>query len=297
MEKKGFFYALLGGSLWGLSGTCGQFIFMNSSINAFLLTWIRMFIAGLFLTGMNLILDREPLLKILKNKKDCLRCLLFAFAGLLVCQLSYLETIQYSNSGTATVLQYSGILFILFVTCILEKRIPQVKEAIAVLLVLTGVFFVATHGQLTGLVVSNQALMWGMISSASMVLYSMLPGNLLLKYGASHVVGWSMCMIGIVLPIFSKPWEQSFHLSFSIGIALIGVVVLGTILGFSLYLSGVAKIGAMKASMISCVEPVVATVSSAFCLHTNFTTPDLMGFLLIILGVLLVNYRRVEMDR
>lgn len=292
MEKKGLFYAFLGGSLWGLSGTCGQFIFMNSSMDALMLTWVRMFIAGLFLTGFSLAFERKALLAILKNKKDCLRCLLFAFFGLLLCQLSYLETIQYSNSGTATVLQYSGILFILFVTCLLEKRWPRKKEGMAVLLVLSGVFFVATHGRLNGLVVSKQALIWGLTSSASMVLYSMLPGNLLMKYGARNVVGWSMCMIGIVLPFFSKPWQQSFQISFSIGMALVGVVVFGTILGFSLYLSSVSKIGAMKASMISCVEPIVATISSAFCLHTQFSTPDLMGFLLIIVGVLLVNYRK-----
>ncbi len=297
MEKKGLVYAFLGGSLWGLSGTCGQYIFMNSSIDALMLSWFRMFIAGLFLTGMTLAIDREPLMRILKNKKDCFRCILFAFAGLLLCQLSYLETIQYSNSGTATVLQYSGILFILFVTCLLERRWPQIKEGIAVLLVLSGVFFVATHGQLNGLVVSKQALIWGLTSSCSMVLYSMLPGNLLFKYGARNVVGWSMCLIGFVLPLFFRPWQQSVQVSFSTGLAVFGVVVFGTIMGFSLYLSSVAKIGAMKASMISCVEPIVATISSAFCLHTQFSTPDLIGFVFIIVGVLLVNYRRVQIEK
>ena len=57
-------------------------------------------------------------------------------------------------------------------------------------------------------------------------------------------------------------------------------------MAFTFYLTGVAKIGAMR------VEPVVATMTSALWLGTHFTFMDLVGFLMIVFGVLLVNFKK-----
>lgn len=292
MKNQGALCALFGGAIWGLSGTCGQFLFTNSALSPLALTWIRMLIAGIVLTLLSLVKDREKVEQIVTSKKDGIRCIIFAFAGLLVCQLSYLETIQYSNSATSTVFQYSGILFIMIVTCFLEKRTPYKKELFAVCLVLLGVFFVATHGNVSGLVISHNAFVWGVIGSVSMLLYSMLPGNLLNAYGAGNVVGWAMLLNGIVLTFVVQPWKLSISLNEMTAIVLVFMVLFGTIVAFTLYLTGVAKIGAMRASMIACVEPVVATVTSALWLGTHFTFMDLVGFLMIVFGVLLVNFKK-----
>lgn len=293
-NKKGILYALLGGALWGFSGTCGQYVFSNSSFDAMTVTWLRLFISGVLMTLYGFFVDRDSILSLIKNKKDCIRCIIFAIVGLLTCQLSYLETIQYSNSGTATVFQYSGILIIMIVTCFLEKRLPYFKDLIAVILVLVGVFFVATHGHLSGLVVSDQALLWGSIAAFSLFLYTMLPGNLLNKYGAINVLGIAMLIDGVILTVFAKPWQMNQAITFPVVFGIASIILFGTICGFSLYLSGVSKIGAMKASMIACVEPVVATITSALGLHTQFSGEDLIGFFFIILGVLIVNYQKKQ---
>lgn len=292
MKNKGILCALFGGALWGLSGTCGQFVISSKAMDAFTLGWFRFLVSGFILTIMSLCWHREQIQALLHNKKDCLRCFVFALAGLLLCQMSFLETIQYSNAAISTVFQYSGILLIMIVTCILQKRLPYQKDIIAVGLVLVGVFFVATHGQFNGIVISQKALIWGIIGSFSMMLYSMLPGNLLLKYGTQNILGICMLLNGIIMSFFVHPFSMSYHFSMSVWFSLVLIVLVGTIMAYSLYLTGVALIGAMKASMIACVEPVVATAATALCLHTNFSALDLFGFFCIILGVLIVNYQK-----
>ena len=81
MKNQGALCALFGGAIWGLSGTCGQFLFTNSSLSPLALTWIRMLIAGIVLTLLSLVKDREKVEQIVTSKKDGIRCIIFG-----VCQ-------------------------------------------------------------------------------------------------------------------------------------------------------------------------------------------------------------------
>ena len=78
----------------------------------------------------------------------------------------------------------------------------------------------------------------------------------------------------------------------NIMLALAVIVVIGTLAAFSLYLQGVSDIGPIKASMLGCVEPVVATILSTVWLGTTFAAIDLVGFVLIIGSVLVVSIKK-----
>jgi len=67
-----------------------------------------------------------------------------------------------------------------------------------------------------------------------------------------------------------------------------GVVIAGTLLAYTLYLQGVADVGAVRASMLSSVEPVSATVISVLWLGTSFQWIDLVGFVCIMATVFLL---------
>ena len=62
---------------------------------------------------------------------------------------------------TATVLQYSAPVFIMFFCIFVEKRIPKVIEMIVLIAVICGVFLLATHGNVHNLAITDQALFWG----------------------------------------------------------------------------------------------------------------------------------------
>lgn len=286
---RGFLFALSGGILWGFSGTCGQYLFTFEDLNSEWLTVTRMLFSGIILLGVSAISHREEMTAVWKNKKDAIRLVLFAILGLTNCQYMYLTAIAYSNAGTATVLQYLGPALIMIISCVMGRRLPSKKELGAILLAITGTFLLATHGNPGTLVISKEGLFWGLSSAVALVLYTMLPGNLISRYGSTVIVGFGMMIGGIFLFFVFGYWNYkiAFHLPLVLGVG--AIVLIGTALAFTLYLQGVSDIGSVKASMIACVEPVSATIISALWLKTKFTGIDIVGPIAILTAVLLLS--------
>ena len=102
---KGTLMTLIAGIAWGLSGACGQYL-MAHGFTAIGLTTIRLIISGAVLLLLAFLADKKKVRAFLTDRSSYLPLLLFAFLGLLMTQLTYLEAIHATNAGTATVLQY-----------------------------------------------------------------------------------------------------------------------------------------------------------------------------------------------
>ena len=169
-DRLGTLILVIGCTLWGISGTCGQYLFSEKGIESGWLVMVRMFISGIVLVAICLIRKDSGLISIWKSRKDTIRLLIFTFCGFLVSQYSYLTAIYYSNASTATVLQEVSPALIIFVVCLGGKRLPHKKELICVLLALTGTFLVATKGRFDSLALSREGLFWGLMSAVGIVL-------------------------------------------------------------------------------------------------------------------------------
>ncbi|MDO5424567.1 MAG: DMT family transporter [Eubacteriales bacterium] len=277
-----------GGILWGFSGTCGQYLFMNYGIDARLLTTIRMVGAGLILLLVGFLRERENMTGIWKTPKDARRLILFAVCGLMFCQFSYMQAISYSNSGTATTLQYLGPVLIMIITCFRAGKLPNKREVIAILLALLGTFLLATHGDVGNMVLTREGLMWGLLSAVAVSLYTMLPVELMRKWGSIPVVGYAMLIGGLVLGLGGRVWNFRLSLDLPGTAALAAIVLFGTVIAFTMYLYGVKEIGPVKGSMLSSTEPVSATFFMVVWLHSSFGLMDLAGFLCIMTTVFLL---------
>ena len=71
-------------------------------------------------------------------------------------------------------------------------------------------------------------------------------------------------------------------------IALFNVVVLGTIISFNAYLEGVRRIGAVKGSVLSSIEPISAALLGWALLGSEFLITDIIGFVLILSTVFIL---------
>lgn len=286
---RGILFALSGGILWGFSGTCGQFLFSFEAVDPAWLTVTRMLAAGVILLAFSYPKQKAAMRGILSDRKSLLRLLVFAILGLTTCQYTYLAAISYSNAGTATVLQYLGPALIMVASCLLSKRFPTKKEVFAVLLAISGTFLLATHGNPGSLVISPQALFWGLASAAALMLYTMLPGSIISRWGSTVVTGYGMLFGGLFLFFLTGYWNYRIALSPALLFGTAAIVVAGTAMAFTLYLQGVNDIGSVKASMLACIEPVSATVISALWLKTSFTPVDIAGLALIVATVLILS--------
>lgn len=175
-------------------------------------TWlvpVRLFVSGLLLLAFFLAKDAKRTLSVWKNKKTAIDLLIYSFAGIMLCQYAYFQTIEWSNAGTATVVQYIGPALIVVFVCITTHRKPLPKEIVAVVLALAGIFVIATHGNPGTLVLSRRALIMGLLSAFAVVVYTVQPVELLKQYEAPMIPWHGECSLaGTVLRLAFQPWNH-----------------------------------------------------------------------------------------
>lgn len=292
---RGIIITLFAAVCWGFSGTCSEFLFTFKQADSAWLSMVRMLSSGTVLIIFMLAKGRgEAFRQMLVSRHQLLRLLAFSVFGLMLTQYSYLVAIFHTNSGTATVLQYIAPVFILVWACVSGHRLPKVFEAAAMAMVLFGVFMLATNGNPANLVLSQLGLFWGIIAAITLALYSVLPIPLIYRHGSIPVTALAMLFGGLVFSILKRPFHSDLIVDFSSLLALLGLVVLGTICAFTLYLYGIHLIGPVKGSIIASVEPVSAALFSHFWLGTVFSFEDVIGFAAILGAVLILSLKKTS---
>ena len=290
-QTRGILCTLLGGAMWGFSGCCGQLLFSRYGVDSAWLTLMRLLGAGTILTLLGLFTQRGRLRSLLSVRRDALQLVLFGVCGLMFSQFTYLQAIRYSNAATATVLQYLGPVLIMIISCVFGRKLPTAKEGIAVLLSVLGTFLLATHGNPGTMVLSSQGLFWGLMTAVSLVCYTMIPAQIIRRYGSLVVSGGGMLIGGVFMLLIARPWRLYVPLDFGGWLAVAGVVLVGTVLAYTLYLQGVGDVGAVKASMLACDEPLSSTVISMLWLKTAIAPIDIVGFICITATVFILASR------
>lgn len=280
--KFGVFCTLLGGILWGFSGACGQFLFTQKGISSDFLVPFRLLISGILMLIFFAYKQKFQIFRIFKNPKDIFILLLYAIIGLGLCQYTYFYGIELSNAAVATVIQYSAPAMILVFVAIKNKKMPKFVEILALFCAIFGVFLLATHGNLHTLIISEKALIVCFICAFAAVLYNLIPTSINKKYSVAYCLAWGLFLAGIFAIIIFRVWEQKFIYDFGGLLAFFVIVFFGTIAAFSLYMTGVFIIGASRASVLACVEPVSAAFFAFFWLKTELIWMDFLGFILIL---------------
>lgn len=308
MNKRtlGIISTLVGASLWGVSGTCVQYLLANYAISSLFIAMMRTVGAGLIFLVVLLARNRGAVAEMLGDRRALARLVALGVCGLYLSQATYIITIGYTNAGTATVLQSTSIVMIMLVTCLLAKRFPRPRELAGLVLAFVATVLIATQGNLGELRIPALGLVWGIISAFTAVGYSMIPRTLYPRWGSFAVVGLGMLAGGIVA---TAMWGLSFAFPCideavsggnAMGTALVpnldamgaavlaAVVVLGTFAAFFLFLNGIAMIGAVQGSQLGAIEPVSATVCSALVMGTAFSAADWIGLALMVGTIIIV---------
>lgn len=288
---RGFFCTLIGGIGWGFSGACGQYLFTYQSVSPQWLTVTRMLCAGVILSVCFWPKYWRSMLPLLKPSIQWFWVLAYAIFGLMFSQLGYLTAVEYTNSGTATMLVYINPVFILTYICASQRRWPNKRELLAMTLALVGMFFIATHGDISHLVISSDGLKWGVAGALAVAVYTILPGQCLPGYPMVAMMALGMLIGGAATGVAVNYTELSYSLDSSGYWALASIVLFGTIIAFLLYMQGVADLGGIKASMIACVEPISAAMFSIFWFDTQFVAMDYLGFACVLATIFVLGRR------
>ncbi|MBF1749035.1 MAG: DMT family transporter [Veillonella sp.] len=295
MEEKqwiGMGLAIMGALFWGLSGTSVQFLENAKHLNVEWLLEVRLLLAGLLTILLSYIQDGIRIFDIFKNPKDFGKLLIFGLLGIALAQYSYFKAIAISGVGVATVLQYVAPTLLIIYLFLRYFKKPTPAEFCCVLLALTGTICIVSQGGLDISTINGDALFWGLISAASICVYTLQPIELLKKYSTTSIVGFAMFICGILsLAMFQQIDSEAIWDGMT-WVGLFTIIILGTVVSFNAYIEGVRRIGAVQGSILSSLEPISAALFGWALLGNEFTLVGIFGMICIIATVFIIAWDR-----
>ena len=293
----GLIAAFAGAALWGYSGACSQYLLARFSITPGTITVLRALIASVLFAIVILVIPRlrQSARTLLTTPRDRGRLPLFGL-GLFGSQFTFVYSVNATNAGTATVLQSLSTVFIMGLTCIFTRRLPQWREFAGLIAALAATWLIATGGDFTTFALPPAGLIWGFVNASTVTLYLMVPRPLYDRYATTTVIGLGM-MISWVIALIAwaigglwgaPPTITALDLDGWL-VLIFGVGVLGSFVAFGLYLLGVSIIGSVRGSLLGVAEPATAMVLATVWLGTAFTGADWLGLGLMALMIGLVS--------
>ena len=295
---RGVACALGGATLWGFSGACIQFLGENYAITSSFISFVRAAVAAVLFIAVVLATRREALLSLLGARAARGPLLLFG-VGLYLSQITYAISIEYTNAGTATVLQATCTVFVMLFTCLRARRLPRPTVLAGLVAALAAAALIATQGDWGVIVLPAAGLAWSIANALSETLYIMAPQRLYGRWDRVTIISCGMVISGIAAALVWAAQAVGGGAGLSslvpaldaVGwLALIGGVgLLGTFAAFGLFLYGVSLVGSVKGSLLGVAEPAGAMVIAALWLGTAFSGADWAGLILMAAMITLVS--------
>lgn len=284
----GMILTLLGGALWGTNATVSKILMGDYHVTPLQIACVRQLAAGVLFFITASICTRKQLVSAVKSTRSWGMFVLTGIVCVLLTQVSYLWAIDWTNSGTATVLQSLNLVFVLVYACLKNRRFPNVRENVGVLLAFVGTALMATGGDFSKLSLPIMGLIWGLVDAASTAALAIMPVKLIAKWGNLSINGITFIVAGLILLPFVRPWETMPALDWR-GIALFAFTVVGGTFGaYWLFLSGIMRVGAVRGTLLGASEPVMAAITAVMFTGAVFSWADFVGFALIFIMMTLL---------
>lgn len=288
-RAKGIILVLIAATFWGVSGTVAQYLFHQQGFSTNWLVVNRLLFSGIGLLFFSHTVGKQNIWSLWKNKQDILRLVIFGVVGMFGVQYTYFAAIEYGNAATATVLQYLAPVIIVCYLSFRTKKLPAKNEVMAIGLAMFGTFLLVTKGTIHSLSISGSALTWGILSAFALAFYTLYPGSLLKKWGSLLTVGWGMLIGGIGFSLIQPPWHFQGQWSLSSFVAVVFVIIFGTLIAFFCFMESLKYIQASEASLLACVEPLSAAFLAVVWLQVSFGPAEWIGSFCIISTIFILS--------
>ncbi|WP_108831060.1 DMT family transporter [Aedoeadaptatus coli] len=286
---KGMLLIFLSTFMWALNGNVGAYIFQYKGFTPDVLVAVRLIIVGIVLFINDLYHSGRYAFRVVRKRENIPAFLLYSIGGILCMQYGYFTAISYSNAPTTTLIQYTGMFFVIFVVAIKERTWPKPIVYPTLALCSLGLFLMVTGGDPSNLKVNSQAIIWGLISAVGFMNFNLAPTGLSKTYRSMEIIGPSMLLGGIVLTLLTRPDFTAPTWDATATLCVLYTIIGGTLIPFWTFLEGARYTGAQKSSIFALSEAVFSTIVAMVLYHLTFKTTDLVGMLMIFGSVLLLS--------
>jgi drug/metabolite transporter (DMT)-like permease len=284
-ERRGYFYILIGTTLWGISSVVAKSLF-NFGLPPAELVQIRLTFATLTLLLILLIFDRN---RMIVSWRDIPYFLVLGFVGVAGVQFTYYYTISKIHVGPAVLIQYLSPVWIALYAFIFQKEPLPKRKIAALLLALLGCYFTVGGYRMDLLRLNRTGIVSGLISSLFFSFYALYGEKGLKKHDPWTLILYGFGFGAVFYWILISPMKvitQGY--SFKIWMAFIYIAIFSTLIPFGLYFKGIERVRATRASITATWEPVVAGLTAYFVLGEVLSPLQVTGGIAVISAIVLL---------
>ena len=226
----------------------------------------------------------------------------FAFLVFAVLGVAYLWIVvgfgqEYISAGLTSVLVTVAPMITFIITVLIFKSEPFSFKGLAGLLIgivglmlVVGINNILTGGStLTGvlLIVSGFA-----VFGINGVIAPRLATGTDTLVSTTYYVGMAVVIMWVIAIIFEKPLESDFSLNFILAEIYMGLVCFAA--AFVVYYWLLNRAGAFFSSLSFYLVPIMGVISSYVILGEKVTTTQVIGMLIVFVGVYLINNKKTK---
>lgn len=298
--RLGYVMVAVAATLFAVNGTVSKVV-LGSGLSSLELTQIRSTgaAAGFFL--FLLLFARDTFRT---TRRELLFLVVFGITGIGFVQWLYFVAIDHLPVGIALLIQFLGPLFVaLFARFVYHEHIRRRIWA-ALVLCITGLSVVVEFW--SGLAFSTLGITAALGAAFALAAYILMaererkhrdPASLSFYGFLFAALFWAM-----ISPLWQFPWDVlddtvSLQGNFSeqsapVWALVTFIVVIGTMVTFTLLTGALRHIPATRASIVATLEPVLATVVAWVWLGESFGTAQLIGGAVVLGGIVLAQTAR-----
>jgi drug/metabolite transporter (DMT)-like permease len=298
--RLGYAMVATAATLFAINGSVSKVV-LDSGLSSLELAQIRATCAAVGLLAFLLLFARA---RLRVGRRELLLLVAFGIVGVALVQWLYFVAIENLPVGVALLIEFTAPLFVaLFARFVYKERIRRRIWA-AVALCLVGLAVVVEVW--AGVAFSTVGVTAALGGALGLTAYLLMAERerrhrdpvSLTFYGFL----FATALWAVVQPLWQFPWDvldDSVSLQGNLSEqtapvwALVGfVVVVGTIITFSLLTGALRHIPATRASIVATLEPVIATGVAWVWLGESFGTAQLVGGAIVLAGIFLAQSAR-----
>ncbi len=284
--NKAFLLIITGAALWGTIGWYVKNLY-SFGFTPMEVVSLRAWTSALMLVIFLFLVSRD---KLKLHKTSDLKY----FVGTGVLSIVFFNyclftAIELSTIPVAIALLYTGPAFVTIMSFFIFKEALTKVKLLSLLITLVGTCLVVGILPVNVGSIHIGSILFGLGAGLGYAMYSIFSKFALRKYSSLQITTFTFIVAGIsLLPFF--PYKEKLHILLNPNVLLyaFGLGLLPTAFAYIIYTYGLQQTEASKASILTTVEPVVATLLGIFVFQEHFSIIQLLGMTCIIGAVILI---------
>jgi drug/metabolite transporter (DMT)-like permease len=292
----GFLITIIGSILFSTKAIIVKVAFAKTSTDALTLLMLRMTFSLPFYIGAVWLTRQKDLTPLTRNQ--WLGVIGLGLFGYYLSSLFDFIGLQYVTAGLERLILFLYPTFAVFINVFVFKQPVVRTQKIALMLTYTGIL-IAYVGELRIGDTGNPHFIWGsfliFLCSITYSVYIVGSGRMIPTVGVTRFTAYAMLAstAGVFAHFALSGSLQALQTTgsqiFWYGILL---AVVATVLPTFMMSGGMKRIGSNNVAIISAIGPVSTIIQAHFILHEKIFPAQIAGTLLVILGVVLIGWKR-----